>query len=168
VRGFDIRNSSIQGRDVAFDTLTGADIDESSLGKVPSATAADSAAALPNLKTFPATRLSNGGAVTLVTHGPLTLTAACQDVAGSTVARLRVQTTEASSAGSGVPIINPSNGAVVLAELTDAPGAPRSAESRTLFASAPSGKALTGEFGLVAETGGTGTCIFNGHVVLEG
>jgi hypothetical protein len=43
VRGFDIRNSTIQGRDVAFNTLTGSDISESSLGKVPSATAADSA-----------------------------------------------------------------------------------------------------------------------------
>jgi hypothetical protein len=44
VRGFDIRNSTVQGRDVAFDTLTGADVEEASLGKVPSATAADSAA----------------------------------------------------------------------------------------------------------------------------
>jgi hypothetical protein len=45
VRGFDVRNSSIQGRDVAFNTLTGADISEASLGKVPTATQADSAAA---------------------------------------------------------------------------------------------------------------------------
>ena len=44
VRGFDIRNSSVQGRDLAFNTVTGADVNESSLGKVPSATAADSAA----------------------------------------------------------------------------------------------------------------------------
>jgi hypothetical protein len=46
VRGFDIRNSTIQGRDVAFNTLTGADVNESSFGKVPSATQADSAAAV--------------------------------------------------------------------------------------------------------------------------
>jgi hypothetical protein len=45
VRGFDIRNSSVQGRDVALNTLTGADVSEQDLGKVPSATAADSAAA---------------------------------------------------------------------------------------------------------------------------
>jgi hypothetical protein len=167
IRGFDVRNSSLQGRDIAFNTLTGADIDEASLGKVASATEADTAAALPNLKTF-STKLASGAAATLVTHGPLTLTAACQDVAGSTTARLRVQTTEGNSAGSDVPIINPSDGPVVVAELADAPGAPRSAASRTLFASAPSGSGLTGEFGLVAETGGMGTCIFNGHVVLEG
>src|ERR671916_259750 len=43
VRGFDIRNSTIQGRDVAFNTLTGNDVSESSLGKVPSATTADTA-----------------------------------------------------------------------------------------------------------------------------
>jgi hypothetical protein len=44
VRGFDIRNSSVQGRDVALNTLTGADISEQDLGKVPSATTADTAA----------------------------------------------------------------------------------------------------------------------------
>jgi hypothetical protein len=43
VRGLDIRNSTVQGRDVALSTLTGDDINESRLGKVPSATTADSA-----------------------------------------------------------------------------------------------------------------------------
>jgi uncharacterized protein YjbI with pentapeptide repeats len=46
VRGIDIRNSTVQGRDVALNTLTGDDVDEARLGKVPSATSADSAAAL--------------------------------------------------------------------------------------------------------------------------
>jgi hypothetical protein len=45
VRGFDIRNSTVQGRDVAFNTLTGDDVSEESLGKVPSAGAADTATA---------------------------------------------------------------------------------------------------------------------------
>jgi hypothetical protein len=44
VRGLDIRSSTILGSDVAGNTLTGADIDESKLGKVPSATAAGKAA----------------------------------------------------------------------------------------------------------------------------
>jgi hypothetical protein len=44
VRGLDIRNSTVQGREVALNTLTGDDINESRLGKVPSATAADTAA----------------------------------------------------------------------------------------------------------------------------
>jgi hypothetical protein len=45
VRGLDIRNSTVQGRDVALDTLTGDDINESRLGKVLSATTADTATA---------------------------------------------------------------------------------------------------------------------------
>jgi hypothetical protein len=169
VRGFDIRNSSIQGRDVAFNTLTGADIEESSLGKVPAATAADSAAALSVLKTFAPRTLAEGAApVALLTHGSLTLSAACVDVAGSTAARLRVQTTEAGSAGSGAPTIDPVSGAVTVAELVDAPGSPRSAAASPVFASAPSGKALSGDFGLVADASGAGSCQFSGHAVLEG
>ncbi len=169
VRGFDIRNSSIQGRDVAFNTLTGADIEESSLGKVPSATAADSAAALTVLKTFAPTPLTEGGPpVTLVTHGPLTLSAACVDVAGSTTARLRVQTTQAGSAGSDAPTIDPADGPVTVAELTDPPAGLRSAAALPLFASAPSAKGLTGDFGLIADSAGAGSCSVGGHVVLEG
>jgi hypothetical protein len=168
VRGFDIRNSSIQGRDVAFNTLTGADIEESSLGKVPSATSADSAAAVSVLKTFAPTPLAEGAApVTLVTQGPLTLTAACVDVAGSTAARVRVQTSEAGSAGSDAPTIDPVDGPVTVAELVDAAGSPRSAAARPLFASTPSGKALSGDFGLIADASGAGSCSFTGHVVLE-
>src|ERR687895_1730906 len=45
VRGIDIRNSTVQSRDIALNTLTGDDIREDSLGKVPSAGAADSATA---------------------------------------------------------------------------------------------------------------------------
>ena len=48
VKTQDIRNSTIRGRDVRADTLTGSDIDESSLGKVPSATTADSATSATN------------------------------------------------------------------------------------------------------------------------
>ena len=167
VRGFDIRNSTIQGRDVAFNTLTGADIEESSLAKVPAATTADSAAALANLKTFPRTALAEGAPpTTLATHGPLTLTAACVDVAGDTVLRLLASSTEAGSAGSGQPTIDATP--AVVASLTDSAGGTATAEARTLFASAPSGTALTGDFGLIADASGAGSCAFNGHVVLEG
>jgi hypothetical protein len=44
VRGRDIRNSTIRSGDVALNTLTGLDVDESKLGKVPSAASADAAA----------------------------------------------------------------------------------------------------------------------------
>ena len=43
MRGIDIRNSTVQGRDIALNTVTGEDLNESTLGKVPSATAADTA-----------------------------------------------------------------------------------------------------------------------------
>lgn len=45
IRGRDIRNSTVRSRDVALNTLTGDDINESRLGKVPSAASADTAAA---------------------------------------------------------------------------------------------------------------------------
>ena len=168
VRGFDIRNSTIQGRDIAFNTLTGADINESSLGKVPSSTQADNAAAVTTLKTIAPMTIAEGAApVTLVSHGPLTLTAACVDSGGSTLAQVRVQSTEDGSAGNGVPTFGPGSGAVTLAELSDAAVAPRSAENASVFAFAPSGKGLTGQFGLVADAA-AGSCAVTGHVVIEG
>jgi hypothetical protein len=165
VRGFDIRNSTIQGRDVAFDTLTGADIEEASLGKVPSATQADTAAALPALKLIAPASLTEGAApVVLATHGPLTLSADCVDQAGNTVARVRLQTTEAGSAGSTRPVVGPGDGVVTVAELSDAAPA---AESLAAFGTAPSGKALTAQLGAVVDPV-AGTCRLNGQVVLQG
>jgi hypothetical protein len=171
VRGFDIRNSSIQGRDVAFNTLTGADISENGLGKVPSAAQADNAAAVTVLKTVALTTLAEGAApVTLATHGPLTLSAACVDVAGDTVARLLVASTEAGSAGGGppdVPTIDPGDAPATVSALTDLAGGGRSVSGADAFAFAPSGKALTGQFGLLADSAAN-SCAFHGQVVLEG
>ena len=48
VRGLDIRRSTIQGSDVALNALDGNDVVESKLGKVPSATSADTAASAAN------------------------------------------------------------------------------------------------------------------------
>ena len=169
VRGFDIRNSSLQGGDIAFNTLTGADINEASLGKVPSAAQADTAAAVAPLKTIAPTTVAEGAApVTLVSHGPLPLTAACVDSGGSTAAQLRVQSTEDGSAGNDVPTFGPGSGAVTLAELSDLAAGPRSAANASVFAFAPSGKGLTGQFGLVADASGAGSCVITGHVVIEG
>lgn len=79
VRGFDIRNSTIGGRDVAFNTLTGADIDEAELGKVPSATAADSAATAGGVtpKAFSYAGQAGSGFVEVFALGGLTLEASC-------------------------------------------------------------------------------------------
>lgn len=169
VRGFDVRNSSLQGRDIAFNTLTGADIDEASLGKVASATQADSAGSVPVLRPVGPVALTEGGtAATLATHGPLTLTGACIDSGGNTAIQVQVQTTEAASAGTAIPTFGPGDGPITLAGITDAPAAPRAAESAAVFAWAPSGKAVSGEFGLIADGAGAGSCVVTGHVVLEG
>jgi hypothetical protein len=169
IRGFDVRNSSIQGRDVAFDTLTGADIAESSLAQVPSAAQAGAVAVL---KTIAPTTVAEGAApVALATHGPFTLTAACEASGANTNARIYVQTSEANSAAGGEfdsPSIGPADGAVLLASLPDLPGVPRTVDDRSVFASAASGKGLTAQFGVISDASGAGSCAFNGQVALEG
>jgi hypothetical protein len=174
VRGFDVRNSSLQGRDIAFNTLTGADVNESSLGKVPAAAAADSAAAVSILKTIAPTAVGEGAApVTLATHGPLTLSAACvQTVGGDTAAQLRVQTSGALASAAGtVPAgtIQPGDGPVTIAEAADTMGGAAEVASVPVFATAGT-QGFTGTFGLYAVSVGAGgdNCRFNGHVVLQG
>jgi hypothetical protein len=185
VRGFDIRNSTIQGRDVAFNTLTGSDISESSLGKVPSATAADTAGSattagsVATLRTIAPTGLAEGAApVTLATHGPLTLTGACEAAGPNTNAVLRVQSTEANSAAGGSTVTAPSTptafedpvfgpGMATVGELLDAAVAPRSVGSFEVHAFAPSNKSLTGQVAALADAAAN-SCLFHGHVSLEG
>jgi hypothetical protein len=174
VRGFDVRNSTIQGRDVAFNTLTGNDVAENSLGKVPSATTADTAGSattagsVATLKTIAPTGLAEGGApVTLATHGPLTLTGACEDQAGVTHAILRVQSTEANSGASANPVFGPGTAPNPVADQPDPAAGTRSAESFDVFAFAPSNKAFTGNIAAVAD-GAANACLFHGHVALEG
>jgi hypothetical protein len=181
VRGFDIRNSTIQGRDVAFDTLTGTDISEASLAKVPSAAAADTAGtattanSVATLRIVAPTSVAEGAAaVTLATHGPLTLTGACEAAVG-TDAVLNVQSTEANSAaGSSDATAPPAGptavfgpGNAVVADFSDGAAAPRSVDSFAVFASAPSGKALTGQIAVHADAAAN-SCLFHGHVALEG
>jgi len=185
VRGFDIRNSTIQGRDVAFNTLTGNDVAENSLGKVPSATTADTATSantansVATLKTIAPTTLAEGAAaVTLATHGPLTLTGACEAAGANTESVVRVQTTEANSAAGGTSVVggaapvtltDPSFGpaTVAVGEVVDLAAAPRTFGSVDVFAFAPSGKAITGKLGVIADAAAS-TCLFHGHVALEG
>jgi hypothetical protein len=83
IRGFDIRNSTVQGRDVAFNTLTGADVSEESLGKVPSATTADSATTAGSVGGVSMRRFNYAGEagtdfVEILNAGGLRLEARCQ------------------------------------------------------------------------------------------
>jgi hypothetical protein len=182
VRGFDIRNSTIQGRDVAFNTLTGADVSEESLAKVPSAGTADTAGtanSVATLRTIAPTSVAEGAAaVTLATHGPLTLTGACEAAGANTEAVVRVQTTEAGSAAGGTSTIAPDSTTTLtnpdfgpattpVGELVDLAPAPRLLGSIEVFAFAPSGKAITGQLGVIADAAAQ-SCLFHGHVALEG
>jgi hypothetical protein len=181
VRGIDIRNSTVQGRDIALSTVTGEDIKEDTLQKVPSAASADtatSAAGVSTLKLIAQTTVPEGASpITLATHGPLTLIARCDPMAAATVAKLAVSTTESNSAGGGEssnpdgesigdPVINAGDPPSVIADQES--GMTRSLALRDAFASAPSGKAFTGEIAMYADSAGAGSCKFHGQLALQG
>jgi hypothetical protein len=182
VRGIDIRNSSVRGLDVALNTLTGNDIAEGSLGKVPSAAAADSATSattagsagtVDTLRIIPRTAMAEGAPpVTLATHGPLTLSAACEPDASETDAVLRVATTQDDSSAGGVPgttipTLDAADGPEEIVRLADATHV-RSVAVSNVFASAPNGAGFTGGVALYAEATATGRCVFHGHLALQG
>jgi hypothetical protein len=170
VRGIDIRNSTVQGRDIALNTVTGEDVKEETLGKVPSAAAADTATTatgVSSLKIIPRTTVAEGASpVTLATHGPLTLTGEC---ASGPNARVLVSTTEDNSAAGGsdsrTPDLDIADSPFVIATLT---AADDQYALTTAFAFAPSGKSFTGQVAMYRDPSGTGRCIFHGHLALEG
>jgi hypothetical protein len=184
LRTFDIRNSSVQGRDVAFDALTGDDISEESLGTVPSAGTADTArtattaGSVNGLVTIKPDFMTGGEVTTLVTHGPLKVTATCQPTSPDTVAaRLRVETTEVGSWAGGKDTdeasFSPADGPVTVAEVTDDAAIPDDGFGDTTLVAGvgqtPEGmKGLSGVVGLHAEEAAPGICRVQGHIVLEG
>jgi hypothetical protein len=86
VRGVDIRNSTVQGRDIGLNTVTGLHVNEGTLAKVPSATAADtattatSADSVGGVSTQRIAYSAGAGSakVTILETGGLTLTAECK------------------------------------------------------------------------------------------
>jgi hypothetical protein len=176
VRGIDIRNSTVQGRDIALNTVTGEDINESTLGKVPSATAADTAttaAGVDSLKTIPRTTLAKDAPeITLATHGSLTLKATCTDSSGQTRARLVIATTENNSAVGAPPGTTEESdldgGETQVAGLNDQTTPGRQVLSTSPYASTPSGKAFTGQVVMIADASDAGSCIFHGFLALQG
>jgi len=191
IRGIDIRNSTVQGRDIALSTVTGEDINETTLGKVPSATSADTATAattadaVTTLKIIPRTTMAEEGApITLATHGPLTLSARCEEAMSETRAELLVATTENNSAAGGntttpggtstagamgvqVANLETANSPQVIATLNDSTHV-RTVAVTDVFASAPSGSGFTGQVALYAHATTAGTCTFHGHLALQG
>ena len=187
MRGIDIRNSTVQGRDIALNTVTGEDVAESTLGKVPSATAADSATSATNadgvstLKIIPRTEMAESAApVTLATQGPLTLSGRCEPSMSESVAQLLVSTSQDdSSAGATVsttppgatsfmfPTLNISDGPKVIATRNDSTHV-RTVGIADVFASTPNGSGFTGQVAMYAESTTAGRCLFHGHLALQG
>ena len=165
--------------------MTGDDVKEDTLGKVPSALSADSATTagdVSTLKIIPRTTLAEGAQpVTLATQGPLTLSGEC---ATGTLARLRVSTTENDSAATGTSTtIDP--GAVNTAtgfqepdlDIADSPFRIAQLEAgmnirgytvTTASAFAPSGKGFSGPVALYRNDTGAGSCSFHGSLTLQG
>jgi hypothetical protein len=185
IRGVDIRNSTIQSRDIGINAVTGVDVRESTLQKVPSAAAADtatsatsattagSATTVSSLRAVPLTRLPEGGSpVTLVTHGPLTVSAACLPEVADTRLSIRVASTEANSAADGFsnsyPALAPGDGPEEVSFIQDLAAAPRSIGQDTFVAFAPSGKAISGFLALTADAAGAGSCTVHGQIGLQG
>jgi hypothetical protein len=188
VRGIDIRNSTVQGRDIALNTVTGEDINETTLGKVPSALAADTAGSattagsVSTLKVIPVTTVAQGATpVTLATHGPLTLSGEC--AAGTVVARLSVSTTENDSAATGTstsvdnpsvstgtgffePDLDTADSPFRIAELS-AGMAIRGYTVTTASTFAPSGKGFSGAVAMYRDSSAS-SCRFHGSLALQG
>jgi hypothetical protein len=94
VRGIDIRNSTVRSSDVGLNSLTGDDINESRLGKVPSAAAADSATTaqgLPGVSVVPIKHRSGDVTnQTVLDAGGLQLAVTCAGGTEELIARTTV------------------------------------------------------------------------------
>ena len=90
----------------------------------------------------------------------------------STDAKLSVGTSENNSAAGGLTLAEPALDATdppfVIAVLSDPAAGGRSVGGTPGFASAPSGKAFTGQIALYADATGAGSCTFYGHLALQG
>ena len=97
----DIKKNAVKGKQVKNDSLTGDDVNEATLGQVPSAATAasadsagtaNSAAALDGLTRIPPTSIAdNAGETPLATVGAFTIALACIDNATSTTGELRIR-----------------------------------------------------------------------------
>ena len=158
VRGLDIRNSTVRGTDVGLNSLTGDDINESRLGKVPSATAADSATtagSAQNVRVIAPTTLARGAApVTLATHGPLTIALRCfQDMGGTSVWVTAATSSDNTSAlgiesggtALGDPDLDAGDMPVPAVAHTDPAGTGRTGFASGLVVAAANGQALSGQ-----------------------
>jgi hypothetical protein len=180
VRGIDIRNSTVQGRDIALNTVTGEDVKEDTLQKVPSAlladtaTSATSADSVKGLNLINATVARDAPAITLASNGPLTLLGGCVADLSATNASISLDTTEdnvfVQDQQSSQDDVDASAMPYPIRGVSDPLGGNRTAWLVVFHATAPSGPIITGNISMQADATsvGTGTCRFQGFVVLPG
>lgn len=106
IKGGDVRNYSLRGKDIGKDSLGRVPIkeerlDSSKFGKVRSAGDADSLAGVA-ARRFPAFLLDTNGSRELLRQGPLVLTARCRMDGADQVAEVIVQTAQNGAAVDGV------------------------------------------------------------------
>jgi hypothetical protein len=181
VRGIDIRNSTVQGRDIALNTVTGEDVKEDTLQKVPSALLADSATSADSVSSLkiiaPTTVAEGASAVALATHGPLTVYGEC--LTPGPMARVTVSTTEDNSAAAGTSRIGTNDAGFQEADLDVIDGRVKVIENSggmavrvyavgVVSGFAPSGKAFSGDLGVLRDSSGDGSCRFHGSLALQG
>jgi hypothetical protein len=104
VKADDIAKNAVTGKKVKNNSLTGADVREARLGKVPSAGTADFAGAsgaVVGLNHFGPITMVEGEVRTLFSEGPLSAVAQCRDDAATTALDVFAATSVADSAFAG-------------------------------------------------------------------
>jgi hypothetical protein len=98
VKGNDIAKNAVKSSDIANDKVKGVDVLESSLGQVPSAARADSAAKVDTQRHIGPVKLAEGQEQVLETKGPFTITAHCFDETGDDIQAQILLTTNQNNA----------------------------------------------------------------------
>jgi hypothetical protein len=177
LRGKDVRNRSLGAADIRFDSLTGNQIDEPSLERVPSAADAQSLQGRRRANVPPFT-LTNGQAREVLREGPFVLTARCRIGLSTTtgpVDRAEVLiSTDANNAAfdaadSGELDTNTPEDLRTFVDATADPGAVAVDALQDGLAVAPDGTEELADanlYGMVNALGQPGTCRFGGYVDL--
>jgi hypothetical protein len=168
-----IAKRSIDSALVATDALTGEDVLESSLSKVPDADRLDGkdSSQFPTATAVSRFTLANGQTRLLYTAGPLSLTARCTTSPGGDTAEVLIATTQDNAAfdatdfDSDLDTGDPEAGRQFVVA-TGASGAPAFSRVADGFAIAPDGSEIGGGslYAGVNVLGAAGQCVFGGRV----
>ena len=171
VRSSDIKKGAVRSSDVKNDSLTGADILEGSLGTVPSANVANSAAAAASFGGFGVQRigpfnLAAGATRAVFSAAPFAITATCTVTATEIEAALVIDTSQDNAmvnADNTDGDFDAADPPLNLIELTLDPAEPGIDHADDAYAIAPNGRQLQFEAYVATHPFGTvNTCRFGG------